>query len=369
MDAGTQRYVGLDLAKRTLEVRILSDEKKECLRKSGVRTDEKGRKQLSKLLKQTDIVAMEACSYAFMLSKYLEQEVGCTVYVLNPGRLQMIWRSTRKTDKDDAYKIANFIQRYPQEELPLVHVPHEKDEELRNCVSLKMYLTKQRTRSINRLHAVYVQAGITTLKKSNLQNPEKRVLQQQGLKGTRKVCAEILEEEIRVTETQLKRIEEEIKNRVAKNELTPYLMSIPGVGIGLAAAFLAYIGDGSRFSKSSEVANYAGLVPKIDSSGETSHYGHITKAGCRALRGTIIQSVWSLTQCKSGGGSLQEKFFMLNERMSKTKSAVAIARKMITLMWVLVKRKHLYTGCTRSVLESKFRRYNVHFEEWESLSA
>ena len=139
--------------------------------------------------------------------------------------------------------------------------------------------------------------------------------------------------------------------------------------MGLAAAFLAYIGDGSRFSKASEVANYVGLVPKIDSSGETTRSGHITKAGCRALRGTIIQSVWTLVRCKSGGGWLQTKFFLLNERMSKTKSAVAIARKMIVLMWVLVRKKEFYAGSSRAMLESKFRRYNLDFKEWESQSA
>ena len=44
----------------------------------------------------------------------------------------------------------------------------------------------------------------------------------------------------------------------------------------VAAAFLAYVGDAKRFSSPARVANYIGLVPRIDCSGETHRYGHIT---------------------------------------------------------------------------------------------
>jgi hypothetical protein len=53
-----KRYVGLDVAKRTMEV----------------------------------------CTYAFLLARYLQAAVGCVVYILNPGKLRMIWQSTKKTD-------------------------------------------------------------------------------------------------------------------------------------------------------------------------------------------------------------------------------------------------------------------------------
>ena len=366
---GRTRYVGLDLAKRTMEVCIHSEEKTENQRHSGVKTDENGRKRLAKLLKRTDVVGMEACSYAFMLSRYLEKEVGCVVYILNPGKLQMIWKSTRKTDKEDARKIASFIQRYPEEELPLVVRPSEEEEELRNYVSMKGYLKKIRTSQINRLHAQYVQAGITTVTKSNLRTHANRLKQQEELPEKVRIFADILEQELEITEKQLERIEEEIKKRVTKHELAPYIMSIPGVGIGVAAAYLAYVGDGSRFLKASEVANYVGLVPKMDCSGETNRYGHITKAGCRAIRGTIVQAVWTLVRCKEGGGRLQAKFFLLSERMSKTRSTIAIARRVVNLMWVLARRKEFYADIKKEQLEYKFRRNKINFEEWKSKTA
>jgi hypothetical protein len=51
------------------------------------------------------------------------------VYVLNPEKLAMTGKPVGKTDKEDARKTARFIQRYPEEELPLAAVPSAEEEE------------------------------------------------------------------------------------------------------------------------------------------------------------------------------------------------------------------------------------------------
>jgi hypothetical protein len=55
----------------------------------------------------------------------------------------------------------------------------------------------------------------------------------------------------------------------------------------------------------------------------------------------------------------------LSGRMSKTKSAVAIARRMVALMWVLAKRRQRYAGISGDELVKKFRYYKL--AGWESL--
>jgi transposase len=145
-------------------------------------------------------------------------------------------------------------------------------------------------------------------------------------------------------------------------------MSVPGVGPGLAAAFLAYIGDGKRFSKASEVAHYVGLVPRVDCSGETKRYGNILPGGNRALRSIILQCAWSLVR-SGNGGRLQEKYRELTGRMSKTKSAVAIARRMITLLWVLVTRREYYKDMAKAELVKKLRYYKLDCMVWEALAS
>ena len=88
--------------------------------------------------------------------------------MLNPGKLAMIWQSTRKTDKEDAHKLASLVQRYPEDELPVVTVPDEREEKMRTFVSMKHYLVTIRTSLLNRMHALYMQAGITSANKCDL---------------------------------------------------------------------------------------------------------------------------------------------------------------------------------------------------------
>ena len=100
------------------------------------------------------MAAMEASGYAFMLTRFLERTVGCAVYILHPRSLRVIGDSGRKTDKEDAYQIARYMQRTPAEEMPLVSLPGEKEEELRGLISHNRAINRTRTALINRLHAV-----------------------------------------------------------------------------------------------------------------------------------------------------------------------------------------------------------------------
>jgi transposase len=172
MEQRNLRFVGVDLAKKSMEVCVLQEGKAAV--RASYRTDASGRGRLASSLRKDDTVAVEACALAFVLARQLEREVGCRVHVLNPGKLAVIWQSTRKTDKEDAYKLALLIQRYPEEELPLVAVPGEREESMRAVVSMKHYLVVLRTSMLSRLHAVYVQAGTTFVKKSELDSEAAR---------------------------------------------------------------------------------------------------------------------------------------------------------------------------------------------------
>jgi len=268
MEQGKGRFVGIDLAKKSMEVCILGEGK--AAARSSYKTDAVGRTRLGKILTSDDIVAVEACALAFVVARQLRREVGCTVLVLNPGKLAMIWQSTRKTDKEDARKLASLVQRYPEEELPVVAVPDEREEAMRSTVSMKHYLVRLRTSLLNRLHTLYVQAGMTFVKKSELDSGAARERMAGRLDGFLARFAAVIGRELDATEEEIASLEKELREMVAQHELAPYVMSVPGVGPGVAAAFLAYVGDGSRFSSPAQVANYIGLVPRLDCSGETN---------------------------------------------------------------------------------------------------
>jgi hypothetical protein len=106
-----------------------------------------------------------------------------------------------------------------------------------------------------------------------------------------------------------------------------------------------------------QVANYAGFAPRVDCSGETERYGSIARHQfCHAIRGIVLEGVWAMV--RSGKGPLFDKFTSLAERMSRKKSAVAVARKMVILArlekklgLVVVRPKELYGGKVRDIRE------------------
>jgi transposase len=361
-----ERFVGIDLAKRTMEVCIVSDG--QPIKRHGFKTDEEGRKMLCRLLKKTDTVALEVCSYATVLVRIVNREVGCKVLMLNPGRLQVIWKSMKKTDREDALKLARLAQRFPEEELPVVPLISEEEEDTRYGVSTAQYLKEKRVAAINRLHSLYVRNGIVDVTKKDLATGKHREAKMEGLSEKLRVYAKYLHEELDLLERQLEEVQGALEQKTRENELAPYVMSIPGIGLGIATVLLAYLGDGSRFSHMKEVANYAGFTPRVDCSGETERYGHISKqAFCHAIRSVVLEGVWAMVR-SGNGGMLQVKYNSLSERMSKRKSAVAIARKMVGLAWLLMTRRELYRGAQEAALRKKFAFYKIKFEKWESVA-
>ena len=95
----TRRELTIDLGKRTYEMAIVGKGGKVTM--SNGKTYTEGRQKLYKKLQLTDKVALEAGSLAFIMAKEIEASVGCQVYVLNPYRLSIIYKSMKKTDKSD----------------------------------------------------------------------------------------------------------------------------------------------------------------------------------------------------------------------------------------------------------------------------
>ena len=72
---------------------------------------------------------MEAGCFSFSLARQIKEKTGCEVYVMDPRKLSIIHQSLKKTDKEDAMKLALMAQRFDKNELPLVHIPNEDQED------------------------------------------------------------------------------------------------------------------------------------------------------------------------------------------------------------------------------------------------
>jgi transposase len=357
MEATKTRVVGIDLAKRSYVAHAIDPAKDRAVIWEG-RTDEKGIDGLCAKLRPSDRVAIECCSYAFYLVKVLTAKVGCRVLVLNAGDLAVIFKSVKKTDLEDAGKLAWLLSKASDDELPVVTPPSEKEEHRRALVSELSSKKKARTALINRLHSLFVRQGIVTVGKEDLRTADHREAQLASLGGYTGSEAKRVQQELILLESHIDEIEAEIKLELRGEPKVSHLMSIPGVGPTTAIAFLAYVGVGNRFSSARQVSHYVGITPRVDSSGDTTRIGGITKRGCTAIRALIVQSAWAAVHT-SKDHSLKRKYQELATRRGKGRAIVAVARRLLELMWVLLRTETFYWETTNEELKLKMARAKV----------
>ena len=336
-----KRFVGIDLGKRTYEMKTIGINGK--VTGTNGQTNPSGRKLLYRKLLATDRVAIEVCSLGMVMAKEIQKEVGCEVVLLNPSQLVLIYRSLKKNDKEDALKLARLVQKYTNEELPKVELPTEHEENLRQILTEIRQLKNDRTKEINRLHAIFVECGITEIKKKDLATIDNRIKCIKMLKGIALAQAERILKKLELVETQTEEVEELLDKEIDGDKNIEKLTEIPGVGKQLASAYVAFIGDGSRFPNASTIGAATGLVPRLDMSSTVCRMGHITKCGNKNLRTLLILAAWSHVRSRDGG-ALKDKFLFMTRFQSKGKkiAIVAIARKLAELMYILLKNDTSY---------------------------
>ena len=336
-----KRFVGIDLGKRTYEMKIIGSNGK--VTGTNGQTNPSGRKALYKKLLSTDRVAIEVCSLAMVMAKEIKKEVGCEVVLLNPSQIVLIYRSLKKNDKEDALKLARLVQKYTNEELPKVELPTEHEENLRQILTEIRQLKHDRTKEINRLHAIFVECGITEIKKADLATIDNRNDRIKILKGIALSQAERILKKLELIESQVNEVEELLDKEIDGDKNIEKLTEIPGVGKQLASAYIAFLGDGSRFPNVSTIGAATGLVPKLDMSSTVCRLGHITKSGNKNLRTLLILAAWSHVRSKDGG-ALKDKYLYMTQIQSKGKkiAIVAVARKLAELMYIILKNNTSY---------------------------
>jgi transposase len=335
------RYVGIDLGKREYTMAIIGTDGKMKIHEG--KTSVQGRQALYRLLEKTDKVAIEAGNLSFIFAREIMERVGSAVRILNAGKLPFIWNEPTKTDKEDAMKLAHVIEERRDEKLPLVPLPSEKELARRKLLANYGREQRNRTKQVNTLHALFVHQGHTTVVKKNLATTAKRQEVIGLLSGQERDEAEWILKYLELHEQRLAELKGKMVEEGKDDEDMKRLQTVAGVGPVVAYAYVAHVGDGSRFTRAAQVSNYLGFVPRLDYSGTIQRQGHISKRGNGYLRSLLVQAAWTMVRCKDGG-VLRERYryMTVTKGLNKKKSIVSIARRMTELLYSLLKNKGEY---------------------------
>jgi transposase len=145
----------------------------------------------------------------------------------------------------------------------------------------------------------------------------------------------------------------QIAKDAVSEEKAKLLMTMPGVDYYAAMILLSEIGDVHRFSSDEKLVSWVGLAPQTHQSGETQWTGHITRKGSKRAR-------WILTQCAQSARQhdprMREFYERIERKHGPQKAIIAVARKMLTIMYVMLIRNEPYHGENPQLTERKHKR-------------
>jgi len=328
------RFVALDTHKRYLVFGAVDAQQNVVMQPHRVYLDEFS-SWADRNLQPTDAVVIEASANTWHLYDQLQPRVA-SVTVAHPMLVQWITKTRVKTDRRDTIKLARLLA---AGFIPPVWVPPQAVRDLRALVAHRCHLIHLRTAARNRLQSL--------LQRHNVVPPAGDVFSTSRLEWWHALDLSVAE---KLMASQQLALLDSLKPLIANVEAellrqstmepwarqVPCLLQLAGIGPITAMVLLAAIGDITRFASPKELVSYAGLASSVHLSGQVQHTGCITKQGRKEIRWAMVEAAWVAV---GKDPHWRAEFQRLERRIGAGKAIVAIARKMLVVVWHVLSRQ------------------------------
>jgi transposase len=269
--------------------------------------------------------------------------LGCSVTVAQSQDLHRITLSVKKTDKNDSVELAAYMRRRlngEDEFAECLMPPKEwmmRREVCRVVFGEKLHLAdlKRKARAHMLLHGIRLSRDYSDIF-------SKKAMDE--LRATKDPCLLIFVSEAREIKSRTDeetRLIEHLFNGLRIYEL---ILSIPGFGRVSAAYLASLIIEIGRFRTCDEFTAYFGVVPKMRESAGVSRNCATTHRGDEAARRLLCQAAFVHT-CTVEDSVVTRMYNRLRGRgMSHREALVACARKILTVIWSVLRNDVPYTS-------------------------
>lgn len=334
------KYIGMDVSSKEFVVYGLNERKQKIFDKTVEASRDGLRRIVKGLGEGPKLIVFEAGNQMKWIALTLKKMEGVRIHVVHPNEVKWITQSNgKKTDKVDARKLAELARAgmLPRQ----VHIVEGKVRELRELVSARDQLQRKRVALINTLRGLIKQEGYHLPEKFFQRMDWKEQLEKRKLGKVQRRIFESFMKSIEV----LKESEDEIKSQMMEieDERIEKLESIPCIGGITSRVLLGAIDEAKRFDNKKCVANYGALTPTIYQSGEVVNHGRINRDGRHEVRRVLLQCAHTISRVKSAGSKpLREFYERIEKRRGKKKAIVALARKLLTTAYGVLKNNEYY---------------------------
>jgi len=262
---------------------------------------------------------------------------------------------TNKTDKLDARGLAILLRNGT---LPEVWIPPSELRDQRELLRMRIFLVHLKTRVKNRIHGTLARHNVV-VPGADLFGVASRLRLEARLPELPLHCREAVERELATLdflETQIESAEHELEGIMKVSAEADLLKTLPCVGKILSMVLMLEIGRVDRFPTAAHLASYAGLVPRVHSSGGHTRMGQVCGNVNRNLKWAFVETgnLIVVNQRGLAGTHVVRLYQRIKRKKNHQKAVVAVARHLAeAAWWVLTKQEvHRDPRVARQALSS-----------------
>lgn len=301
-------------------------------------------------------VILETCAEAFAVACQA-QDAGHEVRVVPATLVKSLGVGHRgiKTDQRDARALCEASTRV--ELLASVHIPSEFSRTMRACVGMRASLVKARTQLVNNVRG-WLRGELIQGLSGSTEHFSARV---NAYFGEKKLpippFVQRQLESIDSLTAQLELADMDVELLSKQVDGCQRLMTVPGVGPVTAVRFMAAVDSVGRFVNAHRLESYFGLTPGESSSSDSKYRTGLTKAGSSEVRHLMIEAAWCAYRTRPNDPMVLWTKKLAGESDSRRHVAVtALARKMVGIMFALLRDNTNYDPAKASIIRTERRR-------------
>jgi transposase len=333
------KYIGLDCHKRYDHATMID-----------TRTGEIKSKRLAHTLKgfqefigdKTGTRAVMESGWNWARTYELIKDLVEEVTLAHPLKVKAIASAKIKTDAIDSRMLTELLM---ADLIPESHLRDSENRIRQKVIRHRAFLVVTRTRVKCRIHDL-VDSQI--LPADVIQTKPKNLFSKKGMKWLRTLSWS-KEEYVRMIESYLRLVDiineeilatnEMIDEIYSRDEDAQLLATIPGIGMTLAVLISTEIDGIDRFSSSSKLCSYAGLVPSTHSSGGKTYHGNLISEGNRWLRWGLIEAV---VPASYADDDIRERLNAMRKIKSPNVAKTIVARHLLKIVYHVLKERRPY---------------------------
>ena len=336
-----EQFIGCDAHKK-FSVFVAVNEKGQAGEALRVSHDRETYREFLGKLPAHSKIAVEASGHYSWLVDEMERS-GHHPKLCNPLEAKRRMGLTKKTDQLDARGLAILLRNGT---LPEVWIPPGELRDQRELLRLRIFLVRLRTRVKNRIHG--------TLSRHNVQVPgadlfgvAARLELGERLPELPVHSREAVEQELTTLDflaTQIESAERRLEAIMKVSAEADLLKTLPCVGKILSMVLMLEIGRVDRFPTAAHLASYAGLVPRVHSSGGHTRMGQVCGNVNRNLKWAFVETanLIVINQYRLEGTHVVRLYQRIKRGKNHQKAVVAVGRHLAEAAWWMLTKQEVY---------------------------